>query len=158
MLLLTCKGCAATAMVPCTCPPEMADLPFHAPGCPTGDPDAQLICAPGSSCCADSHGGLSHGKWASTCPGGSFNHPGEPCPAPDTCGVWHGMARAVADLDPGNPQHMAVKAELEAMYGRPVAGPCPGGHCARGVAGCRVCRPITVSWIGGGVRMRPVTA
>lgn len=32
---------------------------------------------------------------------------------------------------------------------------CPGGHCAKGVDGCTVCRPVTVMLPPGGVEMKP---
>jgi hypothetical protein len=151
VLLLQCDGCGSTTTVDCSCPPELATLPLHLDQCALKDLDAALDCKPGASCCTDDHGGVSHGAWANACPAA---HDDAPCPAPKTCRSWGGMAAAVADLDPANPAHMAVKTQLETLYGRPVAGDCPGGHCAQGVDGCQVCRPLTITLIGGTV-LRP---
>lgn len=149
--MLQCQGCGSATTVDCTCPPELANLPLHMPDCPLTDLDANLACKPGAGCCSDDHGGLSHGAWANACPA---DHAGQPCPAPDTCTVWAGMVRDAAALDPANPVHAAIRAQLEQMYGRPITGPCPGGHHAQGVAGCQVCRPITVTLLRGTV-IRP---
>jgi hypothetical protein len=153
VLLLICRGCGSTTTVDCTCPPELADLPLHMSECPMNDLDAQLQCPPtAAKCCQEDHGGLSHGAWANQCPG---QHAGQPCPTPETCPVWGPMVEAVANLDPANPFHHQAVTQLEAQYGQPVTGPCPGGHCAQGVKGCQVCRPITVQLLRGSTAIRP---
>lgn len=61
-----------------------------------------------------------HGQAANACPGAGGNHTGAPCPEPDTC---------IALTPPGED--------------------CPGEHCGLGVDGCTVCRPITITLLGG---------
>jgi hypothetical protein len=153
MLLLQCNGCGATTTVDCSCPPEFADLPLHVPGCGMEDLDAQVACKPGAGCCDGSaHPGTSHGRAASAC---ARDHSADPCPEPSTCPGWAGMVRDVAQLNPDNPAHQAIRAELEARYGRPITGDCPGGHCHKDIDGCAVCRPITVTLLAGSAVIRP---
>ena len=172
MLLLQCNSCGSTATVDCQCPPEMqaANLGFHHQDCPFTDLGANVQCRPGSDCCAgDVHPGLSHDAHANACPA---NHAGQPCPVPASCPGWEGHKRDVANLagtaaalrESGLPHEMAaaaqyegVKAALEQAIGQPVEGDCPGGHCAVGVNGCQVCRPISITVLAGSVVMRPAS-
>jgi hypothetical protein len=94
------------------------------------DPDAALVCPPGAACCQQDH---HHGQAATACPGGHGA-----CPTPDSCPVWLGMQ-----------PHLENSARRDTS-----AGPCPGGHCGLGVAGCTVCRPITITAIPGSVRLQ----
>lgn len=87
----------------------------HLDGCPFGDLGAALSCRPGAGCCAEAH---SHDEAANACPAAGAGHPGAACPAA-------GAADCIAVTPPG--------------------APCPGGHCGKGVPGCTVCRPITVT-------------
>jgi hypothetical protein len=64
----------------------------------------------------------SHDAAANACPGAGSGHAGAACPAPDSC--------------------IAVT---------PAGQACPGGHCAKGVPGCTVCRPITITVVDLGV-------
>jgi hypothetical protein len=157
VLQVQCNGCGTSTIVDCSCPPELANMPFHIDTCAVKDLDAQLTCKPSATCCTDDHGGMSHGTRASQCPLRDGGHAGQPCPTPAACGMWTGMVRDVAALNPDNPDHMAVRARLEQQYGQPVEGDCPGGHCALGVPGCWVCRPVTITWLGGGI-LRPAPA
>jgi hypothetical protein len=94
------------------------------------DPDGFLACPPGSGCCQEDH---HHGQAANSCPGGHGA-----CPAPDRCPAWLGMQ---PHLENSNQRDTS-------------AGPCPGGHCGLGVAGCTVCRPLKITAIPGSVRAR----
>lgn len=67
-------------------------------------------------CCPENH---HHGQNAAACPGIDAGHPGTPC-------------------------HRAAGGQ-ECTLKTPSGEPCPGGHCGPGVAGCNVCRPITIS-------------
>lgn len=87
----------------------------HLDTCPFRDLGAAVSCAPESGCCAEPH---SHDQAANACPGAGTGHPGAACPRADS-------AACVAVTPHGEP--------------------CPGGHCAKGVPGCAVCRPITVT-------------
>jgi hypothetical protein len=98
------------------------------------DPDAALVCPPGTSCCQQDH---HHGQMASSCSGGHGA-----CPTPDSCPVWLGQ----------QPHHPGTNQRDTA------AGPCPGGHCGLGVAGCTVCRPLKITAIPGSVNVRRVTS
>lgn len=94
------------------------------------DPDAALVCAPGSGCCGQDH---HHGQAASACKGGHGA-----CPTPDNCPVWLG-----------------VQPHLENSNARDLgAGPCEGGHCGLGVKNCSVCRPLKITVIPGSVRVQ----
>jgi hypothetical protein len=116
-LLLSCDNCKATSVVSCSgCPPE-----GH-----LGPPEGHLDICPfkdlgAALSCRPGSGCCpedhSHDGAANACPGAGTGHPGAACPA------------AAADC-------IAVTPRGE---------PCPGGHCARGVPGCTVCRPITVT-------------
>ena len=66
--LVQCRGCGASAVAECTCPPEMAEVPAHVAGCPAADLDAQLDCDPDGDCCLQDH---HHGEQA--------NASGNPC-------------------------------------------------------------------------------
>jgi hypothetical protein len=107
-----------------TCNGCKATAVVSCPGCPPGghledcafrDLGAALSCPAGSGCCAEGH---SHDAAANACPGAGTGHPGAACPHPES-------ADCIAVTPRGEP--------------------CPGGHCARGVPGCTVCRPITVT-------------
>jgi hypothetical protein len=67
-------------------------------------------------CCPQQH---DHAANANACPGAGMRHEGAACPQPD------GGAQCLAVTGPGEP--------------------CPGGHCALGVPGCQVCRPVTIT-------------
>lgn len=73
------------------------------------------------SCCPQDH---HHGQAASACPGivSGEGHPDAACPHPD-------------------PTACTVASPEGVM--------CPGGHCGVGVDGCTVCRPITITVMGG---------
>ena len=150
MFLLQCEdGCGAVATTDCACPPEMADVPAHLAECPMTDIGANLQCKPGAGCCELPH---SHDQAANACPGAG-RHEGVPCPAGDVCRFWDGHKAHIAGLNPDNPVHMQVKAEAEALHGV-AEGTCPGGHCGKGVPGCTVCRPITITAMAGTVSVR----
>lgn len=138
MLLLECNGCPARVMTECSCPLDLSRT-AHEPTCQHSNLDAMVTCAPDSGCCQESH---DHGAKARACPGipgDGDNHPGEPCPFPEgQCKSWISSTSSVA--------------------GKTDAGPCPGGHCAPGVDGCTVCRPITITFMGGISAMRPAPA
>jgi len=111
-------------------------LHIECPGCHTSaysennaDPDAALVCPPGSGCCQEDH---HHGQAASACPGGHGA-----CPSPDSCPVWEGMQPHLPD---GRQRDLS-------------AGPCPGGHCGAGVPGCTVCRPLRITVMPGSAKM-----
>ncbi|SRR6266571_7178695 len=106
MLHVQCPGCMTQAFLECTCPPGwLAAAGQHQPGCTHANPDANLACPPGSSCCQQDH---DHAAAANACPGGHGD-----CPEPDKCPTW---ATAVADT-----RHPHYRGEPP--------GPCPGGHC-----------------------------
>lgn len=65
-----------------------------------------------------------HGRAASACPGAGGNHPGVACPTGPDC-----------------------------LVVTPAGDPCPGGHCGKDVAGCTVCRPITITLLPGSAKV-----
>jgi hypothetical protein len=75
------------------------------------------------NCCTLDH---HHGQAANACPGAGINHPGIPCHHPD-----NGVGCVVRT---------------------PAGQPCPGAHCGPGIAGCTVCRPITITPLPGSVQ------
>jgi hypothetical protein len=89
------------------------------------DPDAAVVCPPESDCCKTDH---HHGE-AAACAGGHAA-----CPTPDDCPVFGDQHQPEPD-EPGAPAPARI--------------PCPGGHCGPGVAGCNVCRPITITALAG---------
>jgi hypothetical protein len=115
MLLVECKGCGAVAATN-----------DHA------NPDRVINCG----CCPIDH---DHAAAANACPGG---HDGQPCPHDaGACPMWKGVQAAVASAG-HTPEKVAQ------TLGVPVEvlqGDCPGGHCAKGVDGCTVCRPLTIT-------------
>lgn len=118
-VLLQCPGCNATRQTLCVpgCSPDR-----HGEGCLNADFDAALDCLPGRGCCGQDH---HHGQAANACPG---EHDGAVCPHPaGACGIW------------ASAQALQPAAAQAADAG------CPGGHCGKGVPGCTVCRPITIT-------------
>jgi hypothetical protein len=101
------------------------------------NPDAAVTCDPASThpgCCHIAH---DHAAAANGCSG---DHAGAACPNPAwECRVWRGaIADAFHPLSDGT----------HPLYEGNVPPPCPGGHCAKGVAGCTVCRPLIVTMPG----------
>jgi hypothetical protein len=140
-----CKNCHSWATADCSCPPELAELPFHLPACKLADIGAVVTCPPDSGCCQLPH---SHDANAMTCPGltGGIGHPGEPCPHPDpvTCPAHVSSTSPMA----GTPAHLYVpEGAKRALSREPLA--CPGGHCGLGVKGCTICRPVTITMLPG---------
>ena len=94
------------------------------------DPDSVVTCTGDSpACCSQDH---HHGDAASACPGGHGA-----CPTPDKCPVWLGTQPHLPDSNVRDTS----------------AGPCPGGHCGAGVAGCNVCRSIKITLMPGSMTM-----
>jgi hypothetical protein len=122
----------AVAFVDCTCPPGYTDQAgWHTPDCQMENIQGQVICPPGTDCCADDHGDTpdvqvgkivfhGHDAAAMACPGLGNNHEGAECPTGAACVVV-----------------------------TPAGEDCPGGHCAKAVDGCTVCRPITITGMPG---------
>jgi hypothetical protein len=116
------------------------------------DPDSAL--GPGCRCCTivHDHGPdcpedcaqvHDHAAAANACTG---KHEGRPCPHdPENCPVLGGGHTAPTG-DPADPS------------GHMVRGTCPGGHCGKGVDGCTVCRPLTITALPGAVgTLQPFT-
>jgi hypothetical protein len=61
-----------------------------------------------------------HDAAANSCDGITGAHDGQPCPKDRLCTVY-----------------------------TPAGDPCPGGHCAKGVSGCSVCRPLVITAMPG---------
>jgi hypothetical protein len=105
------------------------------PGCGSStytdvvDFDAALNCLPDGGCCLQDH---HHGQMGASCAGGHAE-----CPTPDKCPVWK------SHNHPGDGDYSMI-------------GPCPGGHCAPGIPGCTVCRPIVIEMMPGSLHMKPV--
>lgn len=117
-----------SAYLDCNCPPEVRGTDFHVDTCPLKNIDEQIVCAPGSSCCKVDH---DHGAAANAC---ATDHSAHECVTPKGCPVHQGQN---ADA------HRAL-----AEAGEPVPD-CPGGHCALGVQGCAVCRPLIITVMPG---------
>jgi hypothetical protein len=122
---LKCDNCGTTAVIDCNCPQQVREaraagssLP-HVDQCPmSSNLGNLLVCKSGTDCCQEDH---DHDAAANACPA---DHSAEPCPDPAGCGVdGHGRGE--------NPD-----AE------------CQGGHHAKGVSGCTVCRPMTIIAFG----------
>jgi hypothetical protein len=153
MFIVRCDGCGAETITGCACPPEMANVPAHVADCPMLDLGAQVTCPPDSGCCQKPH---SHDQAANAC---AVDHTGQPCPHPDplACptfrsGPGKGGPGTGISCDPdahAAGQHTACPAHGDG---------CPGGHHAKGVEGCAVCRPVTISLVPGYTVLRPVEA
>jgi hypothetical protein len=138
-----CKRCHSWATADCSCPPELADLPFHLPGCKLNDMGAVVTCPPGSGCCQLAH---SHDAAAMACPGLTGAHAGQPCPHPDPvlCPTHISSTSPAA----GTPAHQVLLGGGgRALVSEPLE--CPGGHCGPGVKDCTVCRPVTITMLPG---------
>lgn len=80
--------------------------------------------AVGCNCCTQPH---DHDAAANACPGAgqqdhTQQHPGVPCAHPMGGAACNAVTEQGVD--------------------------CPGGHCFPGVAGCTVCRPLTLEFVG----------
>jgi hypothetical protein len=135
-----CGDCQAVAFVDCTCPPGVTDATgWHLAECQMENIQGQVQCREGAGCCTEDHSGTpdvkvgtivfhGHDAAAMACPGLGNNHPGADCPVGPSCVV---VTEAGED--------------------------CPGGHCAKGVDGCTVCRPITITAMPGSANLLPAT-
>jgi hypothetical protein len=136
-----CKACGTSAYVDCVCPTighNPAAAGVHALACPMSDLGATVTCPPGSPCCdGSSHPDQSHDEHANSCPRGHGA-----CAVPDACPVW--------SSEQAGTRHPLYEGEPP--------GPCPGGHCAPGAAGCTVCRPVTITVMPGATVITAVSA
>jgi hypothetical protein len=134
-LHVQCPGCREFALTGNHADPDSA-LDGQCRCC-TADHDhaAAARACPGAPCPRD------HDPAETGCPGvhaGAVSiHAGEPCPfPPGECPVYGGGHTAPTG-DPADPS------------GYMVTGNCPGGHCGKGVKGCTVCRPLTITALKG---------
>lgn len=135
--MVTCPGCSTQAFLECSCPPGFIDaVGQHHGDCSHANPDAALICAPGSGCCPESH---DHAAAANACPG---NHADTACPEEaGKCGVWRG---AVADA-----HHPLFEPGSHPLFSGSTVPDCPGGHCHKDIPDCGVCRPLVITVLPG---------
>ncbi len=138
MFLIEHPDCGTRAFIDChpDCPSDT--LGYHVQGlCVMADPDAALVCPPGSGCCEDDHSGDPdfRGHALLRC---ETDHSSHACPNPGTCRLW---ASAKS-------HHAAAKAEGTA-YAEKLPDDCPGGHHGEGVEGCKACRSLVITAIPG---------
>jgi hypothetical protein len=69
-------------------------------------------------------------------------------PESDCCKADHHHGET-ANACPGGHGACPTPAACPVWGQRQPEGPCPGGHCGLGIAGCSVCRPITITALPG---------